>query len=340
MASAELKNLSHTAKGPSDAPETFNTDRFFLLIVVFSFLVHFVFVFMVKQVDIKAIPEPTIEELPQRLVKILMDKPKVPEKVKVAEKAAASSETAARTEDPAEVSKGSSGPQGKVSAKRVAAQKNVAKRAQRVERELRTTGVLALLTGRGPTRSSSRAVADIMGGASTKGVDLDAALKGVTGVQRAGSEADMEVKLTTKKVVNSDKVSIEDFVQSFGKKDKAFDKLGSIEITRPKTVGTASASAKRDDKLIADYVKENMRSIKAAYERILKNKPDLSGKITIRFTILASGRVSDVEVTDSTVDDPELADKIIKVVRNWRFPEIPDTEGSVTVNFPFIFQPK
>ena len=83
-----------------------------------------------------------------------------------------------------------------------------------------------------------------------------------------------------------------------------------------------------------------MRSIKAAYNRILKQNPTLAGKITVRFTILPSGRVSDVKVVESTVDDESLKSRIVRVIKNWRFSTIPESEGKVTVNFPFIFQPK
>ncbi|OGS37137.1 MAG: hypothetical protein A2293_15775 [Elusimicrobia bacterium RIFOXYB2_FULL_49_7] len=319
----------------SDAPPTFNAERVFLFIAFLSFLIHLIFAYFINQVDIKKIPQPTIDELPQRIVKILMDKPRVPEKKK---KEAVVNEKA--VEDISTPEKKEAVVQKEKAQRKVAAQKNVAKRAAKVEQELRTSGMLALLTGKGPSRSMGRSAVDVLGGASVKNVDLDAALKNVSGIRRAGSEADMQVQLTTKKVVASEKVSIEQYVQSFGSKDKSLDKLGSIEITKPKTVGTASTSAKRDDRVIGDYVKTNMRSIKAAYDRLLKNKPDLAGKITIRFTIESSGRVVDVEVVESSMEDSELIDKIIRVVRNWRFPEISESEGSVTVNFPFIFQPK
>ena len=68
--------------------------------------------------------------------------------------------------------------------------------------------------------------------------------------------------------------------------------------------------------------------------------PTLAGKITVRFTILPSGRVSDVTVADSSIDDEGLKSRIIRVIKNWRFPAIPESEGNVTVNFPFIFQQK
>ena len=326
------------AKAVTQAPGSFNTDRLFFFVVLLSFLLHSFFAVMVRQVDIKKIPEATIEDIPQRYVRMIMDKPRVIEKKRVLDKSLAA-ETAAKAEEAA-ASKDKDTPQGKVSAKRVAAQKNVAQRAARVGNTLRTTGMLALLTGKGPTRSMARGAVDVMEGASFKGADLDAALKGVTGVQRGVSAADMEIKLSTRRVTSSDKVSIEDYVSGFGKKEKTLDKLGSIEITKPKTVGAAANAANRDDKVISQYVKDNMRSIKAAYDRVLKSKPELSGKITVRFTILPSGKVGDVEIADSTIDDAELLDRIIKVVRNWRFPVIPDTEGDVTVNFPFLFQPK
>jgi TonB family protein len=74
-----------------------------------------------------------------------------------------------------------------------------------------------------------------------------------------------------------------------------------------------------------------------SYEKFLKKAPDLSGKITIRFTINAEGSVTKLEVMENTTGNKELEDEIIRKVKMWNFESIP--EGDVTVTYPLVFQP-
>ncbi|MFH0918779.1 MAG: AgmX/PglI C-terminal domain-containing protein [Fibrobacterota bacterium] len=320
----------------------YDYDRWFILFIAASIVAHVIFMVMVKRVDTTTIKEKTIEEMPQRIARLLMDKPKKPEKKKIVSGAAQAVKTTETQADvPPSEGKGQTGaPSAAGTQARKAAQVNVARRASKIEQELRSTGMLAVLSGMGPTRSRGRAVVDVLGGKRVGNADLDAVLRNVTGVQRAGSEADMEVKLTTRRVVESSQaVSIADMVSGFGRTEKTLQKLGDIQVSKPKTVGNAVNSANRNDQTIMAYVKSNMRSIMAEYNRLLKANPSLSGKITVRFTILANGTVTDVEISETTVDDAALQDRILRVVKNWMFPAIAENEGDITVNFPFVFQP-
>lgn len=321
----------------------YDYDRYFFVFIIVSLVAHFIFVVSMKRVDTSQVKPKTIEEVPQRIARIIMNKPKVQEPKKIKVQTVAKTEAAAEKQVVAEASSPSrgsgSGPAGPVSKERRAAQMNVARKASRIERELRSTGMLALLTGQGPSRYRGRGAVDVLGGQSAKTVDLDAALKGVTGVTRAGSEADLAVKLTTRRVVETEqKVSIADMVKGFGASEKTLEKLGGIQVSKPKTIGTAPASANRDESVISAFVKKNMRSIEAEYNRLLKSDPGLNGKVTVRFTILPSGQVTDVEIVETTIQNEALEQKIIRVVSNWVFPAIGDTEGNLTVNFPFVFQ--
>ena len=328
---------------PYNRVQMYDYDRYFFVFILVSLLAHFFFVMSVKRIDTSKIKPKTIEEMPQRIARIIMNKPKQPEikkvKVQAMPKAEAAVEKAQAVEAPS-AGHGSGTATGPVSKERRAAQVNVARKASRIEKELRTTGMLALLTGQGPSRYRGRGGAvDILGGQGVKSVDLDAALRGVTGVTRAGSEADLSVKLTTRRVVETNqKVSIADMVQGFGRTEKTLDKLGDIQVSKPKTIGTAPQSANRDENVISAFVKKNMRSIEAEYNRLLKADPALNGKITVKFTILPDGRVTDVEVVESTMDSDALKQKIVRVVSNWVFPTIGESEGNLTVNFPFVFQ--
>ncbi|OGJ86941.1 MAG: hypothetical protein A2350_02275 [Candidatus Raymondbacteria bacterium RifOxyB12_full_50_8] len=312
-------------------PSTNDAEWKYRAIIAASFLIHIIFAVIMMRTDITMLKPPTVEELPQRLIKIIMDKPKKPE-VKVAEKAAAKEEALA-PEVKAEKK------EQEKQVRRQEGQKNVAAKAQRVQQQMRTTGMLALLAGKGPTRSRSRAVVDVLGGQGVQTADLDDALKNVTGLRKAGNASDMEMKLSTKVVSTKENISIADMVKGLdGGSMKSLEKLGSIEIAKPKTVGQASSSSLRDDKSISDVVKKNMKSVTLAYNRALKANPSLGGKIVVKFTIQPDGSVTDVEIAQSTMNDSSFEQDVLRRVKNWTFPAIAESEGSVTVNFPFIFQ--
>lgn len=92
-----------------------------------------------------------------------------------------------------------------------------------------------------------------------------------------------------------------------------------------------------DPSLVAKEVHVRIGAIKACYERALKRKADLSGKVKIRWTITAAGSVSDVEIEEDTMGYAEVASCMKGLVGRWRFPA--PSGGSVDVVYPFIFEP-
>jgi len=74
-----------------------------------------------------------------------------------------------------------------------------------------------------------------------------------------------------------------------------------------------------------------------SYEKFLERNPGLSGKVTVRFTIAASGSVSSVSILENTTGNNELEQEIIRKVRMWQFEAI--SEGDATVTYPFVFMP-
>jgi TonB family protein len=321
-------------------PVTPDSDNRFVVVILLSIVIHLGFIYYLKSVDISQMAPITVEEMPQRIAKLIMNKPQ-PKEIKKVESDKGIEKKVEETVEKALTPEAAEKVAAEVQVKqKKAAQAQVAQRAVKVEKELRSTGMLALLTGAGPTRSRSRSAVDILGGQGVKGTNLDEALKGVTGVSRAGSEADLEKTLTTRRVVSTEeKVSISDMVKGFGSASKQMDKLGDIQVSKPKTIGAVPQSANRDETAITDFIKKNMRSILAEYNRLLKINPGLTGKVTIRFTITPAGNVIDVEVAESTITDESLQNRMVRVISNWVFPAIGSTEGNLTVNYPFVFQP-
>lgn len=96
--------------------------------------------------------------------------------------------------------------------------------------------------------------------------------------------------------------------------------LGSVEAAVIKAVMTRNASG-----------------FKHCYEKALAQDPTLEGKVTLTFTIDASGKVSEAGVGTSTLGDAEVEKCMVNRLKKMRFPE-PEA-GSLKVSYPIVFRP-
>jgi TonB family protein len=71
----------------------------------------------------------------------------------------------------------------------------------------------------------------------------------------------------------------------------------------------------------------------SCFDRATRNTPDVHGEVRVRFTIGASGNVTDTSVTRNTTGDDTLGRCLAGQVGSWRLPEPP--EGGVTMEMPF-----
>jgi TonB family protein len=80
-----------------------------------------------------------------------------------------------------------------------------------------------------------------------------------------------------------------------------------------------------------------MAALRHAYNRRLREKPGLAGRITVKFSIDEFGKVIFAQVVESTMNDSELETTVVSRIRNWVFEKI-DKPGDVTeVTYPFVF---
>jgi hypothetical protein len=108
---------------------------------------------------------------------------------------------------------------------------------------------------------------------------------------------------------------------------------GNIRKKKPTAVdGTGDLSPQE----VAKVVNRRIGAIKGCYERALRRNPNLEGKITIRFTIAGSGKVSAARTTMNELT-PDVGNCIVTAFKRFRFPQ-PDG-GSLTVEYPFLFTP-
>ncbi|MFW5775315.1 MAG: AgmX/PglI C-terminal domain-containing protein [Chitinivibrionales bacterium] len=88
---------------------------------------------------------------------------------------------------------------------------------------------------------------------------------------------------------------------------------------------------------IMRVVMQNLAALRHAYNKRLREKPGLKGKVTVKFAIDEFGNVIFCEVIDSTLEDDQFRTLVVSRVKRWVFDEI-DKPGDVTeVVYPFVF---
>jgi len=88
---------------------------------------------------------------------------------------------------------------------------------------------------------------------------------------------------------------------------------------------------------IEAVVKQRAGAIRACYEQQLQLHEGLSGKVQVRWTINADGKVEAASVTNSTIGNSSVDNCIMMVIRRMRFQK---PEGGIcVVQWPFVFSP-
>jgi len=102
------------------------------------------------------------------------------------------------------------------------------------------------------------------------------------------------------------------------------------------TRGT-SGRASRPDEEIERILDQNKGAIYALYERVLRQQPDLQGKLVLEFTIAPDGEVTECHVISSELHSPDLERLIVARVRLIRFDAM--NVAAITTTKPIEFVP-
>lgn len=92
-----------------------------------------------------------------------------------------------------------------------------------------------------------------------------------------------------------------------------------------------------DREIIAQYIKSQLGYILACYERQLAAKPELHGKISIKFTISGTGQVVTQNIAETEMKNQPAESCMLSRVAQWKFPE-PKGGTKVMVTYPFMFK--
>lgn len=269
--------------------------------------------------------EITLEELPDRFVKMIIpDKPREPPKP-TEEVASAEGDKKDDTADKAKSDK-PKGPTAPVDA---------AERRAAVAKGVANKGLLKMLGAIGDG-SGSGAIEDVLGNGAA-GSDIASALAGAGGVGVATADS-LAAGAGRKGGGAGEAAGIGDLATSGGAGGAGeFGEKKVVAVTgRVIDSGPEIDSSSCDRAAIARYVKSRIRAIQSCYERELKRNTGLKGKVTVRFTIGETGRVTAIEIEENTLGDEAVVSCIRNTIRMWMFP-IKDNECPVA--YPFVFAP-
>jgi TonB family protein len=101
--------------------------------------------------------------------------------------------------------------------------------------------------------------------------------------------------------------------------------------------GEASSLASRSQTSIKQQIDLEANRLKRVYENWLKRDPSLAGQLKIKFTILPSGEVANVSIVNSSTNNSEFDENIVRYVKRWMFPAV-EGGGPVEVIYPFVFE--
>ncbi|MCB9640965.1 MAG: AgmX/PglI C-terminal domain-containing protein [Myxococcales bacterium] len=88
---------------------------------------------------------------------------------------------------------------------------------------------------------------------------------------------------------------------------------------------------------VARVIRMHWAQIRYCYEKELTQKPNLSGKIAMKWQINGTGGVESADIKESTMNNESVENCIKRRILRWRFPT-PQGGGVVSVTYPFIFK--
>ena len=84
-------------------------------------------------------------------------------------------------------------------------------------------------------------------------------------------------------------------------------------------------------------IRQNLAQVRFCYEQALQAKPDLQGRVAVKFIIGPSGAVQMAAIGESTLRDPQVELCIAGKVKTWNF-SAPEGSGIVSVTYPFVLE--
>ncbi|MET0285367.1 MAG: AgmX/PglI C-terminal domain-containing protein [Polyangiales bacterium] len=101
--------------------------------------------------------------------------------------------------------------------------------------------------------------------------------------------------------------------------------------------GNADVRGSLSKEVIRRVIQRHINEVRFCYEQELNSRPDLSGRVQVKFIISPTGAVQAANVESSSLGAARAEQCIATAVRRWTFPA-PDGGGIVIVSYPFVLE--
>ncbi|HEX2956065.1 MAG TPA: TonB family protein [Chitinispirillaceae bacterium] len=88
---------------------------------------------------------------------------------------------------------------------------------------------------------------------------------------------------------------------------------------------------------LKDIIDNNSQQLRYIYNKRLRSGIRISGHLLVEMSINPDGAVGSIRIVQSNIGDQTFENDIAEMIKTWRFNQIPDSLGSLTVNYPFEF---
>ena len=102
-------------------------------------------------------------------------------------------------------------------------------------------------------------------------------------------------------------------------------------------VGHADVRGSLSKEVIRRVIHAHLNEVRHCYEQALVGRPDLAGRVAVKFIIAPTGAVQMTFVAQSDLGNHAVDACIAGAVGRWTFPA-PEGGGVVVVNYPFVLQ--
>jgi TonB family protein len=212
-----------------------------------------------------------------------------------------------------------------------------AQRRARLEAQVSRAGLLAPIgsSGGGPAGSGT----DLLAVGSVDS-DIDAVMKSVTGVKYAQAGDTGGTLRTLSDSAGGGKVADIGAIR-VSQADADLDTTGPTEKkVKPKTsLGPGEeidGSGLLSITEVTKVIRSRITSIQMCYQKGLNKNYGLAGKLSVRFTIGTSGRVTKASVESDSLGDPAVAECVVSKFKSFVF--TPPEGGSVEYVYPLVFK--
>jgi hypothetical protein len=102
--------------------------------------------------------------------------------------------------------------------------------------------------------------------------------------------------------------------------------------------GQADVKGRLPPEVVRRIVRQHLGKMRLCYERALTTKPNLQGRVSVRFVIAPDGRVRSASNAGSDLPDPAVVACVTAAFGALSFPR-PEGGGVVVVTYPIVFRP-